>query len=74
MTVYNDALESTYERWTTDDIAMILSSLDDTAKQTFELTSKFELCIKLQRADQHAGLQLFSNIMNLERTCLATTL
>lgn len=52
----DNALEISYSKWTVEDTALLLRCLETSYKFSKTFNSRFELCIKLQRADQQAGL------------------
>ena len=47
----NNALEFSYDKWTVEDTVRLLRCLDTSYQFSKAFNSRFELCIKLQRAD-----------------------
>jgi len=70
----SNALGPCYEKWTMEDAVRILTCLESSYNFSKALNSRFEVSIKLQRADQQAGLQLFPGIVQHEHRSLATML
>ena len=58
-----DALDSSYEKFTPEDNENLLETLEMSYGFSNEINSKFGNCLKLQRVDNMAGLQLFRGLV-----------
>ena len=69
-----DALDSSYEKLSVADSQRMLETLQSSYEFSKQINSQFTNCIKLQRVDQMAGLQLFRGLVSQEYRSLAAVL
>jgi hypothetical protein len=69
-----DALDSSYEKFSVEDSQMVLDTLQASYDFSYHINNSFANCMKLQRVDQMAGLQLFRGLVQQEYRSLAAML
>ena len=69
-----DALDSSYEKLSVSDSHRMMETLQSSYDFSKQINSQFTNCIKLQRVDQMAGLQLFRGLVSQEYRSLAAVL
>ena len=69
-----DALDQSYDKLRIEDSARMLVTLQGSYDFSKQITSNFSNCVKIQRVDQMAGLQLFRGLVSQEYRSLAAVL
>ena len=59
-----DALDSSYDKLSVNDSQRMMETLQSSYDFSKQINSQFTNCIKLQRVDQMAGLQLFRGLVS----------
>lgn len=69
-----EALDTSYDKLSVQDSERMLATLQRSFDQSNAVTSTFNNCVKMQRVDQMAGLQLFRGSVQQEYRSLAAVL
>ena len=69
-----DALDTSYDKFAESDNERMLETLQASYNFSRNINSNFNNCIKLQKVDQMAGLQLFRGLVSQEYRSLAAML
>lgn len=69
-----DALDSSYEKLSLEDSHRMHETLQVSYESAHSITGTFQNCVKMQRVDQTAGLQLFRGLVSQEYRSLAAVL
>ena len=74
MNTLKDALDTSYDKFAESDNERMLETLQASYNFSRNINSNFNNCIKLQKVDQMAGLQLFRGLVSQEYRSLAAML
>mmetsp|Transcript_41391 Transcript_41391/g.54460 ORF Transcript_41391/g.54460 Transcript_41391/m.54460 type:complete len:248 (-) Transcript_41391:337-1080(-) len=69
-----DALDTSFDKLSVEDSTRMLETLQRSYDQSNQVTSVVSNCIRMQRVDQMAGLQLFRGLVSQEYRSLAAVL